>query len=75
MSGPPWVVSVSDSTRTLPEHHNAYPVIDGAGPLAGLITLNDLKRAPGIDWGGARLSEVISKNLELAILIKRWTPQ
>jgi len=38
----------------------------GAGRLVGLITLSDLKRTLGVDRGGARLSEVISKNLELA---------
>jgi chloride channel protein, CIC family len=69
------VVTVNDSlsvneafhhVQTLPEHHHAYPVTDGAGRLVGLFTLNDLKRTLAVDRGGARLSEIISKNLELA---------
>jgi CIC family chloride channel protein len=32
----------------------------------GLFTLNDLKRALAVDRGGARLGEIITKNLELA---------
>lgn len=34
--------------------------------MVGLFTLDDLKRALAVDRGGARLSEVISKILELA---------
>jgi CIC family chloride channel protein len=62
-------LSVNEAFRhvqELPEHHHAYPVVDGAGRLVGLFTLNDLKRTLADDRGGARLSEVISKNLELA---------
>jgi CIC family chloride channel protein len=62
-------LSVNEAFRhvqELPEHHHTYPVVDGAGRLAGLFTLNDLKRTLADDRGGARLSEVISKNLELA---------
>jgi chloride channel protein, CIC family len=62
-------LSVNEAFRhmeELQEHHHAYPVVDGAGRLVGLFTLNDLKRTLADDRGGARLSEVISKNLELA---------
>ncbi len=52
--------------QALPEHHHSYPVVDGAGRLVGLFTLNDLKRALAVDRGGARLREIISENLELA---------
>jgi len=48
------------------ERRQSYPVIDGAGRLVGLITLNDLKRALALDRGDAKLREVIGKNLELA---------
>ncbi|MBO0725556.1 MAG: CBS domain-containing protein, partial [Blastocatellia bacterium] len=48
------------------ERRQSYPVIDGAGRLVGLITLNDLKRALALDRGEAKLREVIGKNLELA---------
>jgi CIC family chloride channel protein len=69
------VVTVNDSlsvneafqyVQALPEHHHSYPVLDVAGRLVGLFTLNDLKRALAVDRGGARLREVISKNLESA---------
>jgi len=62
-------ISVNEAFRyvqALPERRHAYPVVDGAGRLVGLFTLNDLKRALAVDQGGARLSEVISKDLELA---------
>jgi CIC family chloride channel protein len=69
------VVTVNDSlsvneafqyVQSLPERRHAYPVVDGTGRLVGLFTLNDLKRALAADRGGARLREVITKNLELA---------
>jgi CIC family chloride channel protein len=69
------VVTVDDSlnvneafryVQALPEQRHSYPVVDGAGRLVGLFTLNDLKRALAVDRGGARLGEVITKNLELA---------
>src|SRR5499426_429176 len=62
-------ISVNEAfqyVQELPERRHAYPVVDGAGRLVGLFTLNDLKRALAVDRGGARLSEVISKDLELA---------
>ncbi|MBO0720891.1 MAG: chloride channel protein [Blastocatellia bacterium] len=51
--------------QALPQRHHAYPVVDEAGRLVGLFTLNDLKRALAVDRGGARLREVASRNLEL----------
>jgi CIC family chloride channel protein len=62
-------ISVNEAFRyvqALPERRHAYPVVDGAGRLVGLFTFNDLKRALAVDRGGARLSEVICKDLELA---------
>ena len=62
-------ISVNEAfqyVQELPERRHAYPVVDGAGRLVGLFTLNDLKRALAVDRGGDRLSEVISKDLELA---------
>jgi CIC family chloride channel protein len=52
--------------RALPEQRHAYPVVDKDRRLVGLFTLNDLKRALAANRGGAKLREVISKNLEVA---------
>jgi chloride channel protein, CIC family len=69
------VVTVSDGlnvdeafrhVQALPERRHAYPVVDGAGRLVGIFTLNDLKRTLAADRGSAKLREVVSKNLEVA---------
>jgi chloride channel protein, CIC family len=49
--------------QTLPNHHHAYPVVNEAGKLAGLVTFNDLKRALAAGRGGQALTEVSSKNV------------
>lgn len=49
--------------QTLPQLHRAYPLLDSAGRLAGLITYNDLKRALAAGQDERKLDELSSKKL------------
>ncbi|MEP7339216.1 MAG: CBS domain-containing protein [Acidobacteriota bacterium] len=49
--------------QTLPQLHRAYPLLDPAGRLAGLITYNDLKRTLAAGQSDRRLDELSSKKL------------
>ena len=49
--------------QKLPEHHHAYPVVDGAGRITGIVTFNDLKRALAAGRGGEKLERAAHKNL------------
>jgi CIC family chloride channel protein len=49
--------------QTLPRQYHAYPVLDGAGRLVGLLTFNDLKRAMASGLGTSRLKEIASRDL------------
>ncbi|HEY6330032.1 MAG TPA: chloride channel protein, partial [Blastocatellia bacterium] len=44
--------------QTLSAHHHAYPIVDGDGKLAGVLTFNDLKRALADGKGDLSLSEL-----------------
>jgi CIC family chloride channel protein len=54
-----------DYIERLPRLYHAYPVVDDAGRLVGLLTLNDLKRAMASGLGESSLKEIASRNLEV----------
>jgi CIC family chloride channel protein len=57
------VMEAFEYIQTLPRQYHAYPVLDGAGRLVGLLTFNDLKRAMASGLGASRLKEIASRDL------------
>jgi Zn-dependent protease/CBS domain-containing protein len=76
MSRDPEVVPASISVSNLVQHHfmrlryGSYPVMDGAR-LAGMVTLEDVKRLPASEWPARVAADVMTPLADCAVVSPR----
>lgn len=74
MDGEPPSVSPNESVadlvseRLLRGEDRSFLVLHDDGGLAGVVTLGDVRRLPRDDWAGARITDVMTRFADLAVI-------